>query len=77
MADGRILVLSPAEETVEQNHGVLCANYMNDTLEAFHFAYDLASETSEGQTPPEVYFGTTYPIPGIEPDKRFVAELPR
>ena len=77
MADGRILVLSPAEETVEQNHGVLCANYMNDTLAAFHSAYDLASETSEGQTPPEVYFGTTYPIPGIEPEKRFVVERPR
>lgn len=66
------------------DNGVLCANYMSDTLEAFHSAYDLASKLasephtlSEGQTPREVYFGTTYPIPGIEPDKRFVAELPR
>lgn len=79
-ADGGVLVFSPPEEAVEQNHGVLCANYMSDTIEAFHSAYELMSATprpKEGTTPGEVYFGTTYPIPGIEPEKRFVAELPR
>lgn len=89
--DNRTDWISPQGETDEQyTHstqgispradGVLCANYMNDTLEAFHSAYDLASEaqtSSEGPTPGEVYFATTYPLLGIEPDKRFVAELPR
>ena len=89
--DNRIDWISPRDETDRWNthspqeispraDGVLCANYMNDTLEAFHSAYDLASEaqtSSEGPTPGEVYFATTYPLLGIEPDKRFVAELPR
>lgn len=74
-----VLVFSPPEEVVEQDHGILCANYMSDTIEAFHSAYTLMSETSthSKDPPPEVYFGTTYPIPGIEPEKRFVAERRR
>ena len=79
-ADGGVLVFSPPEEVVEQDHGILCANYMSDTIEAFHSAYELVSATprpEEDTTSGEVYFGTTYPIPGIEPEKRFVAELPR
>lgn len=58
------------EETVEQNW---CAGYTSNILEAFRHASTQISISSEG----EAYFGTTYPIPGIEPDKRFVAERPR
>lgn len=90
MTDGGVLVFSPTEEeAVEQNREFWCANYMDNILEAFNsarFAYAGADDDtpisatprlSEGTTHPEVYFGTTYPIPGIEPEKRFVAELPR
>ena len=79
-ADGGVLVFSPPEEVVEQDHGILCANYMSDTIDAFHSAYELVSATprpEEDTTSGEVYFGTTYPIPGIEPEKRFVAERRR
>ena len=75
------------EETVEQDW---CAGYMSNILEAFNnsarFAYTDADDGTPvyatprlngGTTPPEVYFGTTYPIPGIEPEKRFVVERPR
>ena len=77
-------------ETVGQDHGIWCANYMSNILEAFNnsarFAYTDADDGTPvyatprlngGTTPPEVYFGTTYPIPGIEPEKRFVVERPR
>lgn len=60
------------EERVGQDHGVWCVSYMSNIREAFDDASTLlVSDTGE------VYFGTTYPIPGIEPEKRFVAELPR
>lgn len=60
------------EETVGQDHGVWCVSYMSNIREAFDDASTLlVSDTGE------VYFGTTYPIPGIEPEKRFVAERRR
>ena len=37
---------------------------------------DGQQQTGDGQqTPDIVYFATTYPLPGVEPDKRFVVEL--
>ena len=63
-------------ETVGQDHGIWCANYMSNIREAFD-ASILSIDASEGATRGEVYFGTTYPIPGVAPKKRFVAERPR
>ena len=63
-------------ETVGQDHGIWCANYMSNIREAFD-ASILPIDASEGATRGEVYFGTTYPIPGVAPKKRFVAERPR
>lgn len=63
-------------ETVGQDHGIWCANYMSNIREAFD-ASTLTIDASGGTTRNEVYFGTTYPIPGVAPKKRFVVERPR
>lgn len=60
-----------------------CANYGNDTIGVFRSAYGAVNLTSgkpvgDGQQPSDVvYFATTYPLPGIEPEKRFVVERSR
>ncbi len=60
-----------------------CANYWSDTIDAYNSAYRatiqlVAKPESDGQQPSDiVYFATTYPLPGIEPEKRFVVEHSR
>lgn len=53
-----------------------CAYYTNDTIDAFRHADHLMSGTPDGDGPSDAYFATTYPLPGIEPEKRFVVEQP-
>ena len=48
-----------------------CASYESDTLDAFRSAYHAPFADSD-----PVYFATTYPIPRIEPEKRFFVEQP-
>ena len=53
-----------------------CANYGSDTADTAHATFELLSSNppdGEGQWRP-VYFATTYPLPDIEPEKRFVVE---
>lgn len=68
--------LARAHAASEQND-VWCAYYMNETIDAFNYA-NLMSSTHEGagQSASDAYFATTYPLPGIEPEKRFVVEQP-
>lgn len=54
-----------------QNDVFWCAYYTSEPIDAFLFADYLRS-----RTPSEAYFATTYPLPGIEPEKRFVVEQP-
>lgn len=53
----------------EQNDVFWCAYYTSETMGAFHFADHLRSST-----PSDAYFATTYPLRGVEPEKRFVVE---
>ena len=46
-----------------------CANYGSDTADTFRSAHTLSFDEN-GQL--RVYFATTYPLPDIEPKKRFV-----
>lgn len=66
-------------QTPEQNNVFWCARYMSKLLDAFRSAYRqrrAATPGSDGQQQTDiVYFATTYPLPGVEPDKRFVVEL--
>ena len=53
-----------------------CANYGSDTADTAHATFELLSSNppdGEGQRWP-VYFATTYPLPDIEPEMRFVVE---
>ena len=48
-----------------------CAQYKSETIAAFRDAH-----SGTTRRPADiVYFATTYPLPGIELDKRFVVEL--
>ena len=49
-----------------------CANYGSNTADTFRSAHKLLSFDGDGQS--LVYFATTYPLPDIEPIKRFVVE---
>ena len=60
------------------NKSPWCANYGSDTADTFHATLELLSEELLSDKPdgdgqqPSVYFATTYPLPDIEPKKRFV-----
>ena len=58
------------------NKSPWCANYGSDTADTAHATFELLSSNppdGEGQRWP-VYFATTYPLPDIEPEMRFVVE---
>lgn len=55
----------------EKNDVFWCARYMSILLKTFNSKYfDIIRRLSR-----PAYIATTYPLPGVEPDKRFVVEL--
>lgn len=70
---GRVATVKTCDDT----ETLWCAYYTNETIDAFRYADHLTSSTSgNGGQASEAYFATTYPLPGIEPEKRFVVEQP-
>lgn len=70
---GRVATVKTCDDT----ETLWCAYYTNETIDAFRYADHLTSSTSgNGDQASEAYFATTYPLPGIEPEKRFVVEQP-
>ena len=53
-----------------------CARYFTDINQAFRTAYHANRGTDDANNEnPVVYFATTYPLPNVEPERRFVSGL--
>ena len=53
-----------------------CARYFTDINQAFRTAYQDNRGTADANNAnPDVYFATTYPLPNVEPERRFVSGL--
>ena len=69
---GAVATVQPCEQV--QQRVTWCARYFTDIRRAFDVAYAAASDPGDGQSQ-DIYFATTYPLPNITPERRFVSGL--
>ena len=74
---GGVATVSQCEAGGAETEGeAWCARYFTDINQAFRAAYR-ANRGTDGanNASPDVYFATTYPLPNVEPERRFVSGL--
>ena len=74
---GAVATVSQCEAGGAETEGeAWCARYFTDINQAFRAAYR-ANRGTDGanNASPDVYFATTYPLPNVEPERRFVSGL--
>jgi len=74
---GDVATVSQCEADGAEAEGeTWCARYFTDISQAFRAAYRANRGTDDARDEsPEVYFATTYPLPNVEPTRRFVSGL--